>query len=77
MELWTERGILTTNDFKVIEEIVTTPRDNGRIPLKIGSGFSLYFRPMTKLDYHNFICCIKVITSSRLFMMLVNVCQNL
>ena len=31
MELWTERGISTINDFKVIEEIVTTPRDNGRI----------------------------------------------
>lgn len=43
MELWTERGILTKNDFTIIEGIVasiTTPRDIGRIPLKIASSFS-------------------------------------
>lgn len=56
MELWTERGILTTNDFKVIEEIVTTPRDNGRIQLKIGSGFSGF----TSDQWQN---CIIIISS--------------
>ena len=43
MELWTQRGILANNDFTTIEEItakITTPRDIGRIPLKIGSSFS-------------------------------------
>lgn len=43
MEVWTGRGILTKNDFRIIEEIVPkiiTPRDVGRMPSKIGSGFS-------------------------------------
>jgi len=43
MELWTERGILTKNDFTIIGGIVasiTTPRDIGRMPLKIVSSFS-------------------------------------
>ena len=43
METWTNHNILTTNKFKQIEErikSIKTPKDVGRIPLKISSSFS-------------------------------------
>ena len=43
MEIWTDKGILNKNQFTIIEETVSkiiTPRNVGRIPLKIASGFS-------------------------------------
>lgn len=43
LEVWIDQGILTKKDFDVIEQRISkilTPRDVGRIPLKIVSGFS-------------------------------------
>lgn len=43
LNLWIKRDILTAREFQVIQERseqILIPRDVGRIPLKIGSGFS-------------------------------------
>ena len=43
MEVWVNKGIVTKKDFETIEQTVSsliTPRDVGRIPLKISSSFA-------------------------------------
>ena len=43
MKVWVENGIITKKDFSKLEQGVAnilTPRSVGRIPKKIGSGFS-------------------------------------
>lgn len=43
ISIWLEHGLLTTKEFKIIQESVdrmVVPSDVGRIPLKIASGFS-------------------------------------
>ena len=43
MKVWVEKGIITKRDFSKLEQVVAkilTPRSVGRIPNKIGSGFS-------------------------------------
>lgn len=43
MEVWNDRGILSKKDFEVIQQKISTlitPRDVGRIPLKIGSSYA-------------------------------------
>ena len=43
ISIWIQHGLLSTKDFKAIQECVdgmVVPPDVGRIPLKIASGFS-------------------------------------
>lgn len=45
ISIWIEHNLLSTKDFKIIQESVddmTVPSDVGRIPLKIASGFSSF-----------------------------------
>ena len=82
MKVWVEKGIITKRDFSKLEQVVAkilTPRSVGRIPNKIGSGFS-GFSGFTANQWKNWITIFspvalkEILPTDHLRMLLVIIC---